>query len=51
LILYANAHFAWMVERPLAQIVGSSFYDLLPASIEQAATPIEARESERRRDG
>jgi two-component system NarL family sensor kinase len=28
-ILYANAHFARMVERPLAQIVGSSLYDLL----------------------
>ncbi len=31
LILYANAHFARMVGRPLAQIVGSSFHDLLPS--------------------
>jgi signal transduction histidine kinase len=31
LILYANAHFALMVERPLAQVMGCSLYDHLSA--------------------
>ncbi|MBK7645112.1 MAG: PAS domain-containing protein [Planctomycetes bacterium] len=36
LILYANAHFARMLGRPLARIMGSSLHDLL-ASDDQAA--------------
>jgi signal transduction histidine kinase len=32
LILYANAHFALMVERPLAQVMGCSLYDILSAA-------------------
>lgn len=31
-ILYANTHFALMVERPLAQLMGSSLLDLLSAT-------------------
>jgi signal transduction histidine kinase len=31
-ILYANTHFALMVERPLAQIMGCSLFDLLSAT-------------------
>ncbi len=31
-ILYANAHFALMVERPLVQLMGCSLYDLLSAA-------------------
>lgn len=32
LILYANAHFALMVDRPLAQVMGCPLYDLLSAA-------------------
>jgi signal transduction histidine kinase len=32
LIVYANRHFALMVERPLAQLMGSSMYELLSAA-------------------